>query len=97
MKLIGEEFPLKEILHNMFLFKLCFSHNIILKINDPIFSFCLKFTEVYIISNSIDSTNKICSLIKSFKLITIFIGQGILFYNETFSLKKTKEFKFFIL
>ena len=81
----------------MFLFKLGFSHNIFLKINDPIFSFCLKFTEVYIISNSIDSTNKICSLIKSFKLINIFIGKGILFYNEKFSLKKTKEFKFFIL
>ena len=84
-------FQFKNFLNKAYLLKLGFSHNIYLKINKTVFSFCVKSIEIYVISNYINKINNICSLIKLFKLPNSYKKKGILFYNEKIKLKKAKK------
>jgi len=84
-------FPYENLPNQMY-FKLGYSHLIYFKIPSGLSSKCLKFTKIFIHGNtSYDLLTQTAAQIRSCKLPEPYKGKGILYDQETITLKKGKK------
>ena len=81
-----------ETLKNQLYFKLGYSHLIYFKIENPLESFCMKFTKLFIFGNcSYEKLTQTAALIQDCKRPEPYKGKGILHHGEQIILKKGKK------
>jgi large subunit ribosomal protein L6 len=94
LNLIGVGYRVFNIddLQNQIYFKLGYSHLVYFKIQNPISSFCLKHSKLFLFGNcEYSQLTNIASQIRKCKMPEPYKGKGILYNNETIILKKGKK------
>lgn len=93
LNIIGIGFKIFKLVYfstQILVFKLGFSHSIYLKMQNKMFIVCLKLCKLFLFGNLINDILILAFLIKSFKLIDIYNGKGVFFYNQKVVLKKKR-------
>ena len=94
LKFVGvgyQAFLLDSFLFRILCLKIGYSHQIYFKLNKKIEFFCYKNTTIFIFGNFYQMINNISAKLRSYKIPEIYKGKGLLYENETITLKKGKK------
>lgn len=94
LKLIGvgyRGFEVEEFKTQVLMFKLGYSHPLYFNLPNHLNIYCLKFTKLFIFSNSYQNVTQTAALIRSYKKPEPYKGKGILYETEKIKLKEGKK------